>query len=430
MYPNSTYVDTPIVSWRDHVSRIVRICIACAIAFLVTTDVWAQCQPPSLTFRNPVRLTPLSTEKKIGAIYRFANVTTGVDCHIQIMDLKGGATLYDMDIIGNVMGYDDAWQPYVNALKGETWLDWKITFKKAGTSIDTALPCLSITAVDIDGGSGGLREFIVASTPGAYAVHPNTLLNVSFDGVNSKAVGPSYAVDRVDTAEKKYMFQMNFSDVSTIYYRNGSQDKTNNPTDTRHTCIYFKSFFESGLITLPMELVSFTGKTAAHVNTLNWSVADERNLKEYAIQRSYDGYSWEAVGKTAVTEGVRNYSFSDKGGNFSTAYYRLIQLGVNGGVGFSNIVRLTQGNKALTITMPTLVKNSIPIKLETVASETYRFTLYNSQGMVVSTNNFAAQAGYNALQVDLPVTRAAGLYVLAVRNAAGVVVERKRIVVQ
>lgn len=425
MYPNCTYDDTHIVSWRDHVSRIARFCLACAMAFLFTTDAWSQCRPPSMTFKNPVLIS--GQAKKLGAVYRFSNVTTGVDCTIEVLTLGGGASLNDMD--ATVQGYGDAWQPYVNAVRGTSYLDWKIIFKKGGTNIDTALPCLSITAIDIDGDGSTLSEFIVASTPGAYAVDPNTLLNVSFDGVNSTAIGPVTTVPNIDTNARKYMFQMNFANVSTIIYRNGSNSNKSS-IDPRHTCIYFKSFFESGLITLPMELLSFTGKAAANGNSLNWSVADERNLKEYAIQRSNDGATWENVGKASIVEGSKNYAFNDKKGNFSNVYYRLLQVGLNGNVGFSNIIRLNQGNQPLTITMPTVVSKNIPVKLESATSETYRFTLYNGQGVMVGANTFAAQAGFNAFQFDLPVTRAAGLYIMSIRNAAGVVVERKRIVVQ
>jgi hypothetical protein len=52
----------------------------------------------------------------------------------------------------------------------------EIIFKKAGTDTDTILPCLSITAIDVDGDSQYLNEFIKASTPGAYAIDPFSLL--------------------------------------------------------------------------------------------------------------------------------------------------------------------------------------------------------------------------------------------------------------
>lgn len=426
MYPNYTYdYNARIVSWRDLISRFTYFLLVLAAAVLPSTEMLAQCHPPSMVFRNPKLIS--GTDKKIGAVYRFSNVTTGVDCTIEVLNLVGGASLNDMD--ATVQGYNDAWQPYVNAVKGTTYLDWKIIFKKAGTNIDTALPCLSITAVDIDGDNSTLKEFIVASTPGAYAVDPNTLLNVSFDGVNSYATGPVTTVPAIDTNQRKYMFQMNFSNVSTIIYRNGSiSGKTT--IDPRHTCIYFKSFFETGLITLPVQILSFTGKAEPQGNTLNWSVADERDIREYTVQRSRDGATWENIGKTEIVEGNRNYGFSDKGGNYSNAFYRLLQVGVDGHVGFSRVIRLNQGTSSLNIFMPTVVNKQVPVQLETAANETFRFTLYNSQGVTLRQSTLAAQAGFNNFQFDLPAYSPAGIYLLAVRNAAGDVVERKRLIVQ
>jgi hypothetical protein len=190
-----------------------------AILLLLSLSSMAQCIMPSMVFANPTLVSGSSGQ--IGAIYRFANVTPGIDCTIQVVNLAGGAQLNQMD--ATVQGYYNAWQPYVTAGgSGTSYLDWKIQFKIGGTNTNTILPCLAITAVDVDGDGSKLKEFIVASTPGAFAVDPNTVLNVSFDGVNSKAVGTVITVPNIDTAARKNMFQMNFANVSTIYYRNGS----------------------------------------------------------------------------------------------------------------------------------------------------------------------------------------------------------------
>src|SRR5688572_9614467 len=215
----------------------------------------AQCSnAPSLVFSNPVLIS--GTDGQVGAIYRFPNVAPGMDAHIQILALGNGALLGEID--NTTQGYFDAWQPYVTAGANDTsWLDRHISFKIGGTNTDTVLPCLAVTAIDVDGDNSSLKEFIRASTPGAFAVDPFTTLQVTFDGVNSQAIGQVTTIPLIDTNRREAMFQMNFANVSSIIYRNGSISTKAN-VDVRHTCIYFKPFWHDILVILPVKLHSFT----------------------------------------------------------------------------------------------------------------------------------------------------------------------------
>ncbi|WP_315821079.1 T9SS type A sorting domain-containing protein [Paraflavitalea speifideaquila] len=393
---------------------------------LLSTAASSQCIPPSMTFRNPVLVSGVS--RQVGAIYRFSNVTTGVDATIQIMALTNGAALSDMD--NTTQGYPDAWQPYVTAAGNTTsYLDWKITFKKGGTNVDTLLSCLAITAIDIDGDNSKLREFIVASTPGAYAVDPNTLLTVSFDGVNSTATGVVTTVPSIDTAARKFMFQMNFSNVSTIYYRNGSISQKS-ATDPRHTCIYFKSFFETGLITLPIRLLDFTAKKTIEGVRLDWTIADEKEVVQFEVQRSTDGTTWGALGNVQAQPEVLNYSFIDRTSGSGRIYYRLLQTAVNGSKSHSRIIGINQAGGPLSVFIPSLVNKDIPVQLEAKTGEQYHFAIYNSQGSLISQRTYLAQAGVNFLRLQIPGHQAKGMYMVAVRNSLGVVVSNTRVIVQ
>lgn len=430
MYSNCTQVlYALIVSHRACTRRFNYLLygILLVSSMLLSSAASAQCVYPSMVFKTPTHVS--GTARQVGALYRFSNVIPGVDATIQIMGLVAGAALYDMD--ATVQGYYDAWQPYVTAGANATsWLDWKITFKKAGTNTDTLLPCLAITAVDIDGDGSKLKEFIVASTPGAYAVDPNTNLTVSFDGVNSHATGVFTTVPNIDTSERKFMFQMNFANVGTIYYRNGSIS-TKGTTDPRHTCIYFKSFFDTDLITLPVRIVAFTAKTVTEGVNLDWTTADEKEVQDYTVLRSVNGTNWENIGKVNVQQDVKTYTFLDKTKATGKVYYKLQQTSTGGSVGFSRIIGVNHaGGTLTTVTIPTLVGKNIPVQLESPAGEVYHFAIYNSLGSVISQRSFAAQAGINFLQLELPGQHAAGMYMVAVRDKQGIILSRTRIIVQ
>ena len=428
MYPNCTYIlHALIASCRAYIRHFTSLYIILAGFLLTSLSALSQCIPPSMVFKTPALIS--GVDGSIGAVYKFSNVTTGVDATIEVVNLVGGAGLNQMD--NTSQGYYDAWQPYVTAGGNATsYLDWKITFKKAGTMTDTILTCLAITAVDIDGDGSRLKEFIVASTPGAYAVDPNTYLTVSFDGVNSHATGTVLTVPNIDTNQRRYMFQMNFSNVSTIYYRNGSVS-TKAAFDVRHTCIYFKSFFETDLITLPVRLTAFTAKIVTEGTALQWTLAQVNDVQHFTIQRSTDGGHWNDVGKVNVVQGVMNYAFTDKTSGVGRVYYRLQQTDMNGSTSFSRMLSVNHaGNGSVGVIIPTIVNKTVPVQLETPVAESYHIAVYNSVGSLVSQRSYAAQAGINSLQLDLPGQTAAGTYLVAVRNAYGAIISRTRILVQ
>lgn len=428
MYPNCTYALHALIAFmRAHSRRLILYGASWAVLLIMTLTASAQCIAPSMVFKSPTLISGVGGS--IGAVYRFSNVITGVDATIEVMNLVGGAGLNQMD--NTSQGYFDAWQPYVTAGgNGTSYLDWKITFKKAGTNTDTLLPCLAITAVDIDGDGSRLKEFIVASTPGAYAVDPNTYLDVSFDGVNSTAIGVLSTVPNIDTAARRYMFQMNFTNVSTIYYRNGSIS-TKSSFDVRHTCIYFKPFFFEDLITLPIRLSAFTAKIITNGALLQWTAAELKDVRHYTVQRSADGVKWNNIGQVAVLEGVQHYSFTDNTPGAGRVYYRLQQTDLNNKNSLSRMVSVNyMSSGAMEVTMPTLVAKSIPVQVEAPAAGTLYFSVYNNVGGLISQRTHAARSGVNTLQLDLPASIAAGTYVVAVRNDQGAIVYRKRIVVQ
>ncbi|MEO8582369.1 MAG: hypothetical protein ABI415_01160, partial [Flavitalea sp.] len=220
-----------------HLTRNLATMLVLLLQGTIGQSLMAQCNnAPTLKFHSPVLLS--GTDKQQGAVYNFAEVIPGLDAHVEIVGLYGGATLYNIDDSTGT-GYYDAFQPYVGASANDTsYIDWKITFKKGGTLVDTMLACLAVTGVDVDGDGKALKEFIEAATPGSFAVDPYTNLSVSFDGVRSKAISPIANIPNIDTSHLEAMFQMNFTNITSLEYRNGAI--TTGIAQIRQTCIYFK----------------------------------------------------------------------------------------------------------------------------------------------------------------------------------------------
>lgn len=401
------------------------IAVICILSAATAT---AQCSnAPTLKFFSPVLIS--GTDKQPGAVYRFANVAPGLDAHITVTALHGGAVLYNIDDSAGI-GYYDAFQPYVGAAANDTsFIDWKITFKKGGTDTDSMLPCLAVTGVDVDGDAAYLKEFIEAATPGSISVDPFTNLTVSFDGVRSKAISPIANVALIDTNHREAMFQMNFQNITTLDYRNGAIS-TYGSQQIRQTCIYFKPFFQTYFL-LPVKLLSFTARTIKQTTELRWSATDEASLHHYTIQRSSDGRSWKNIGDIAVLpeRSINNYVANDFEGPRGVVYYRLMKVSKNGKTDYSSIVKIDPNlTAANNFKHNTFFMNSIKIQGTYEANETYSAELYSISGHLITRSNKNFHAGSNTMDISVPSSVAPGIYVLTIKDSKGKEVYRSKLV--
>lgn len=385
-----------------------------------TLTAFGQCpNAPSLSFHSPVLIS--GTDKQIGAVYKFADVAPGLDAQIQITDLVGGATLFNIDDSTGV-GYYPAFQPYVGAGANDTsYLDWRITFKVGGTNTDTMLACLAVTGVDVDGDGSRLKEFIEAATPGSFSVDPYTNLSVSFDGVRSKAISPVANIPLIDTAHHEAMFQMNFTNITTLDYRNGAISTYGSP-QVRQTCIYFKPFFSSYFL-LPTRLLSFAAKSTGQTVDLNWSAADETNLSMYVVQRSEDGRTWSRIARVPVsgTGSVGNYRLSDLSDINGPVYYRLMMLLQNGNASYSPVVKVTAPAVARDPSFfhSTVFSHSVDLRITSADDLGCVIQLYSLGGSVVARRAVLLHGGSNPAVLDVPASAPPGVYLLSVRNSTG-----------
>jgi hypothetical protein len=380
---------------------------------------------PSMTFHSPVLIS--GVDNQVGAVYLFPNVCNGVDANITIVGISNGAALSDIDDTTGI-GYYDAFQPYVTAAPNDTsYIDWKIDFKVAGTTTDTILPKVAVTGVDVDGDGAYLKEFIVASTPGTFGLAYDTYLHYSFDGVQSTAISTVDNVPLIDTNERRAMFQMNFTNVSSILYRNGAVS-TYGSEEIRQTCIYFKSFFDYQIV-LPIKLLSFNATEDQQGVALNWSAANQEGLEYYDAQKSLDGINWKNIGNVMVaSQNIRSYSLTDFESNQGSVFYRLKLVGVNGSLTYSKVLEVTSKEKeAANIKLNTVFNTSINLQISVPENDEYSLALYSVAGnkIVQKDNNF--QSGTNYFTIDVPVSVARGIYVLNIRNKTGRIVYNSRV---
>jgi hypothetical protein len=89
---------------------------------------------------------------------------------------------------------------------------------------------------------------------------------------------------------------------------------------------------ETDYSTLPVSLLSFTGKALQDGNHIVWSTASEQNNAYFLLSKSTDGVNFHEIAKifgNGTTNELSNYEYIDNNTS-STSYYKLTQVDYNG----------------------------------------------------------------------------------------------------
>ncbi len=150
---------------------------------------------------------------------------------------------------------------------------------------------------------------------------------------------------------------------------------------------------------LPVEWLSFTGSLQNDFVVLEWATLSEINNDYFGIEKSYDGASWNEVGRVEAKGNLASYSFYDAEVYAPQAYYRLKQVALDGQHSFS---------VAIVITLPSekiiLVQNPIEDKLTFRSSEKGMLELkfYNALGILVYSKQCLSEFEWMELNLNLP----------------------------
>ncbi len=188
----------------------------------------------------------------IGATYKFANVTPGVDAFITIEVINRGAKLINID--DSINGNYDAWQPIVaspNAV-GSSYIKWDIEFK-TGKGESYSFPSVNATATDVRYDNANISEFIGVNGQFGYDVsrRSSSLLTVAAlsdpDNVNGDdpsdtnvvAFWPAKYQQGDDVASNDVSINYHFTNSSKMKFYTGSIVRSQGTASSRSHSIYF-----------------------------------------------------------------------------------------------------------------------------------------------------------------------------------------------
>ncbi len=374
--------------------------------------------PPIFSFDNYTLIS--GTNNTPGAVYLVSDIAMGLDAWIQITDFVGGATVSDVDNWNGSNGYEDAWQPFVNASANTTSsVGWKTTFKVGGTATDTVLPNVIFAAIDVDGDGSSLKEFVTAYQPNSISYSSSTLLQITNNaGDRTATAGTSTSFPNIDTNNVQAMFKVNYKNVSSFKYRTGVIN--NGGAQVRQASLYFKSFFSLPVTVLPIKLVSFNAKLNSNNQVdLKWVTESETNNDYFSVERSADGKFFE---KVVTQTGAGNshttltYASIDKNPLKGVSYYRLKQTDYNGEFTYSNVITVNNQGQSSSLEIkyitPTVFHESFRINFTGKEKGLVDFMLTNTSGQLVAKDKIQMEQGFNSYEFIDQKNLPKGIYIV------------------
>ena len=374
-----------------------------------------------LTFQNPSLISGVAGQQN--AVYLFPEICSNVDAWIQVAELTGGATITEID--DQTACYNENWQPVIQVpANSNAQVKWNIMLKVSGTSLDTVLPELAVTAINIDGGQN-IKEYVNALMPYSYATTPTSTLTISNEDSWYKATS-GYTTSTCDTSDHESMFQVTHKNIRSLQLITGVKNGTSAKV-TRQESIYFKNFLKASS-GLPVKLLYFTAKYEDAEVKLKWATSSEENNDYFSIERSTDGENFTAI-KTQKGAGNSNslIAYTDNDGDpaAGTSYYRIRQTDKVGRFSFSEVQTVVSTGLPNTNSVEILTVNPNPftetfsVDFRSVKSQLVSITIVNSSGKKAYRSQFTASKGTNNLKLPNLSYLSKGVYILLISDETG-----------
>lgn len=167
---------------------------------------------------------------------------------------------------------------------------------------------------------------------------------------------------------------------------------------------------------LPIEWLSFDGKSQEDIILLNWAMNSTESIQGFHIQRSesLDGRDWKTIGFVPYPTGhtTKHFLFKDENPLMGNNYYRLKIVDWNQEEQFSNTISVQHKKQSLNIFPNPTTSDELFLEFWTAQEGTATFQIYNKLGQLEQTFDYELQQGNNL--IALPIhSLSSGVYTLS-----------------
>jgi hypothetical protein len=173
-------------------------------------------------------------------------------------------------------------------------------------------------------------------------------------------------------------------------------------------------------VSLPVDILSFSGYKSGTTNKLQWTTSSEQNNRGFEVQRSMDGVNYNSIGfiNSLATGGSSatqlDYDFIDNNVTGDRQYYRLRMVSLNNSSKLSNIV-LIKGDKPVTLTInglfPNPANSMVNVLIGAPGHDKVTLLVTDMLGKTVVQHVTEVETGSNTIPIDINVL-ANGSYIV------------------
>jgi Secretion system C-terminal sorting domain len=182
----------------------------------------------------------------------------------------------------------------------------------------------------------------------------------------------------------------------------------------------------NAIIIIPVEFQNISATAKGKINVIDWSTASEKNMKEFAVERSMNNKTWEVMGTKAATGGTSPayYSFEDNTPTLLT-YYRIRSIETDGKDQASKVVAVKREGGKLVLISVTPVPTTEGVTIDFSVGKTNKVTVIMTDivGRIVESKTFGTLEGANSVRLNLS-NSAQGTYIMTLNDGETVVTQR------
>ena len=173
--------------------------------------------------------------------------------------------------------------------------------------------------------------------------------------------------------------------------------------------------------TLDNNVLTFNGAINNNVAKLGWTIAQNKDVLSFDVERSFDGRFFQTVGHVDADVEIRQFASYTTLDDLThvavqpAVYYRLKLNKTNGGLSYSKIIRIPYGFMLTRLSIaPNPVHDMMQVSLNSLNNGTMELYLYDMSGKVVRKTKSDLQVGVNVIGVDNLSSLQNGMYLVVI----------------
>jgi|JI6StandDraft_1071083.scaffolds.fasta_scaffold19138_2 hypothetical protein len=253
---------------------------------------------------------------------------------------------------------------------------------------------------------GGAADAFIAQFTGAGAVQWVTYLGGTGDDYGRSAV-----VDVING-----VFMTGITNSSSAISTGGSHQPTIGATSSSDAflVLYGASFM------LPITLLEFQAIQQGEEVLCDWRVDGENDCFHFHLERSIDGVTWTMLSEMECNASINgdSYQFLDGYPEKGLSYYRLSEVDQSGASQQFRIASVFFDRDSRALLFPVPAKDVVSVNVSTDNNELSNFSVFNSLGQIVFSQQVQLIEGSNTLRFSLE-NCPSGFYHMLIRHEDG-----------